>query len=174
MGKNLVIKGADFSENALFKTFNYTQLIADVNQDGNWVNVSTNDVASLSAAQGLYMSGVRKTPHIKKHAITDYIQVPTTAKSFRLRTHTLEAIGSGVASLYLVFYSEANANSGIGCYCARNNESTNVSYPVIQDLSLNSEIDITGNIPENTAYIRCAYSDNANKTFQLDLFEERN
>lgn len=172
MGKNLVIKGADFSENALFKTYTYTQLIADVNKDGNWVNVSINDVASLSSSQGLYMSGLKTTPHIGTHAITDYIEVPITAKRFRLRTHTMGGISSGVASLYLVFYSAANVNSGIGCYCARYNESTSVAYPVIQDLEAGSEVDITGNIPTNTAYIRCAYKNNTNKTFQLDLFEE--
>lgn len=172
MGKNLVIKGADFSENALFKTYTYNQLVADVNKDGNWVNVSVNEVASLSSSQGLYMNGVKSTPHIGTHAITNYIQVPTTARRFRLRTHTMSGLTQGVASLYLVFYSAASANSGIGCYCARYNESTSVAYPVIQDLSANSEIDITGVIPENTAYIRCAYKHNANKMFQLDLFEE--
>lgn len=172
MGKNLVIKGADFSENALFKTYTYNQLIADVNKDGNWVNVSVNDVASLSSQQGLYMSGLKTTPHIATHAITNYIQVPTTARRFRLRTHTMGGITQGVASLYLVFYSAANANSGIGCYCARYSETTSVAYPVIQDLAASSEIDITGDIPANTAYIRCAYKHNANKMFQLDLFEE--
>lgn len=163
MGKVLIIKGADFSENAVNKAFKKTnELIYDSDGEGDY-QVYEGSPSPIPHANGMYIYTSR-WPIYSHHAsclVTDKIAIEDFT---RFKVHSIFKL-SGDAPIGAILFADAN-DSVVGFYTLVVPDTPSSKYLGTVPTTTNW-CDVEGDIPSNATHIVAAcYMYGTNETYE--------
>lgn len=154
MGKKLIIKNADFSEDAVNTFDSFTALYAYMGENDELIEVPIDQVIS---GKGAFISvdrnaNIYKISHSGTYMVSALIENKEEYTSFSLKTHT--GLRQNAATIgVLVFRGEDEKIIKAYCVLPRNVEETDIYKATTPE----SDVILIGNIPEGTVDIRCGF-----------------
>lgn len=164
MGKKIIIKNADFSENAVDLFDSFTTLYAYMGENDELIEVPIGQVISGKGAyMKIYSDDTYSIGKTSTYMVSALIENKEEYTSFSLKTHTGSRQQNGVTVGVLVFRGEDEKIIKAYCVLPNNVEETDI----YKDTTPDSDVILTGNIPEGTVDIRCGFK--GGREFELIL-----